>query len=88
MEKVRDVVWRGGLAAGEVNIVIGVGGSSRLPCIRDMLRAEFPRASHDALLDKDLLVSQGAALQAAIILGTIHNFVLVDVTSHDLGFLA
>jgi len=73
-----------GMKAGDIQQVLLVGGSTRIPLIweyvADKMHGE-PRCD----LNPEEAVALGAAVQAAIIAGEDVNAVLVDVTSHSLG---
>jgi molecular chaperone DnaK len=61
-----------------------VGGSTRIPMVRCLLREAFDVAIHEEI-DPDLAVGMGAAVQAAMLRGEPVDRVLVDVAAHSLG---
>jgi molecular chaperone DnaK len=61
-----------------------VGGSTRVPLARTLLREAFDAPIHEEL-DVDLAVGLGAAVQAAMLEGETVGKVLVDVAAHSLG---
>jgi molecular chaperone DnaK len=78
-------------ALGDANVERGalsrvclVGGSTRIPMVRRLLREAFDLPIHEEI-DPDLAVGMGAALQAAMLRGENVERVLVDVASHSLG---
>lgn len=73
-----------GLQKHQINKVLLVGGSTRMPAIQDKVRHLFGNEpSRD--LDPDKVVSMGAALQGAVLAGEVKDMVLLDVTSLSLG---
>jgi molecular chaperone DnaK len=75
-----------GLSAGDLNIVLLVGGSTRIPCIKKVVEDSLSADAH-SLVDPDLTVARGAAIQAALIDGTLssEDLVLTDVCPYTLG---
>jgi molecular chaperone DnaK len=75
-----------GLSAGDLNIALLVGGSTRIPCVRKLVEESLPAAVH-SLIDPDLTVVRGAAIQAGLLDGsfTAADLVLTDVCPYTLG---
>ncbi len=73
-----------GLTPGEVDEVVLVGGSTRMPLIRRMVEELFQKKPH-ADLDPDEVVALGAAVQADILSGGRKDMLLLDVTPLSLG---
>ncbi len=71
----------------QLDDLVLVGGSTRIPLVEERLREEFQREPSRAV-DPDLAVALGAAVQAAMIEGRSVGPVLVDVTGHTLGIEA
>lgn len=82
-EALRDA----GLTVHQIDDLVLVGGSTRIPLVEERLREEFLREPSRAV-DPDLAVALGAAVQAAMIDGQSVGPVLVDVTPHTLGIEA
>jgi molecular chaperone DnaK len=61
-----------------------VGGSTRIPRVRELLEAAFGAPVHEEI-DVDLAVGLGASVQAGLLAGEDVGRILVDVTSHSLG---
>jgi L1 cell adhesion molecule like protein len=78
-----------GLKASNINDVVLVGGSTRMPKIKQMLSDKFGAAKMRADINPDEAVAYGATVQAAIITGVdneeIRDLVLIDVTPLTLG---
>jgi len=72
------------LTPKEVNKVVMVGGSTRMPIVRDLARRLF-KQEPDTSVNPDEVVALGAAIQGAILAGTKKDMVLVDVTPLSLG---
>ncbi len=73
-----------GLETGQVDEVVLVGGSTRMPCIRDRVQALFGKTPH-CDLNPDEVVALGAAVQAGILAGDNTDMLLLDVTPLSLG---
>jgi molecular chaperone DnaK len=73
-----------GLIASDLDKVLLVGGSTRIPAVWELV-AEHTGLEPRSEINPDEAVALGAAVQAAIIAGLPVDAVLVDVTSHSLG---
>jgi molecular chaperone DnaK len=73
-----------GLAPADMDEVVLVGGSTRVPLVRRRVEALFGKAPHSQL-NPDEVVALGAAVQAQILAGGITNMLLLDVTPLSLG---
>ncbi len=69
---------------GDVNEVILVGGSTRIPVIQEMVEKFFGRKPHKGV-NPDEVVAIGAAIQGGIMTGDVQDVVLLDVTPLSLG---
>ncbi|MGC3991369.1 MAG: Hsp70 family protein [Chthoniobacteraceae bacterium] len=72
------------LAPGDLNAVILVGGQTRMPLVRDLVREIFQREP-DVSQNPDEAVALGATIQAGVLSGAVQNVVLLDVTPLSLG---
>ncbi len=72
------------LTADEIDRILLVGGSTRIPLVWDMVR-HHTGIEPEATVNPDEAVALGAAVQAAIIAGEPLDAILVDVTPHSLG---
>jgi molecular chaperone DnaK len=73
-----------GLAPGQIDEVVLVGGSTRVPLVRRRVEELFGRTPHSRL-NPDEVVALGAAVQARILAGGITDMLLLDVTPLSLG---
>jgi Fe-S protein assembly chaperone HscA len=73
-----------GLEPKDIDEVVLVGGSTRVPLVRRRVQELFGRAPHSQL-NPDEVVALGAAVQAHILAGGITNMLLLDVTPLSLG---
>ena len=73
-----------GLSASEIDEVVLVGGSTRIPLVRREVEALFGKTPHHQL-NPDEVVALGAAVQAQILAGGITDMLLLDVTPLSLG---
>jgi molecular chaperone DnaK len=74
------------LSPQDLQVILLVGGSTRIPCVKKLVE-ETLGAVPRSLVDPDLTVARGAAIQAGIIEGSINNedLVLTDVCPYTLG---
>jgi molecular chaperone DnaK (HSP70) len=80
----RQALQDAGIRPSEVDEVVMVGGSTRIPLVRDRVQALFGRAPHTEL-NPDEVVALGAAVQADILGGGKRDMLLLDVTPLSLG---
>jgi len=73
-----------GVAAADLDEVVLVGGSTRVPLVRRRVETTFGRTPHSHL-NPDEVVALGAAVQAHILAGGIRDMLLLDVTPLSLG---
>jgi molecular chaperone DnaK len=73
-----------GLRIQDINKVILVGGSTRMPAIQDKVRKLFGKEPIKDI-DPDKVVAMGAAIQGAVLAGEVKDIVLLDVTSLSMG---
>ena len=75
------------LQASELDRVILVGGSTRIPLVQQLVQNHLGQAPVDSI-QPDLCVALGAALQAGVLAGEAVDAILVDVIPHSLGIAA
>jgi len=73
-----------GLNASQIDAVVMVGGSTRVPLVKESVRKFFGREVYDRL-NPDEVVALGAAVQADILAGNNTEMLLLDVTPLSLG---
>lgn len=73
-----------GLSAKDIDEVIMVGGSTRVPLVKEKVSHFFNKKIHDHL-NPDEVVALGAAIQADILAGNNKDFLLLDITPLSLG---
>ncbi len=84
MDQVSDILKQARITAADVDEIILVGGSTRIPLIRRQLFELFGREPRSDI-DPELCVAQGAAIQAAIIDGQSIDTLLIDVSPYSYG---
>jgi Fe-S protein assembly chaperone HscA len=80
----RNCIKDAGVAVEQIDEVVLVGGSTRIPMVRSAVETLF-RAKPHTDLNPDEVVALGAAVQAGILSGTVENQLLLDVTPLSLG---
>ena len=73
-----------GVKTAEIDEVVLVGGSTRIPKVQDMVREFFGREPHKGV-NPDEVVAIGAAVQAGVLAGDVKDLLLLDVTPLSLG---
>jgi len=84
VEPCRRALHDAGIAPSDLQEVILAGGATRMPLVRQMVREIFQREP-DVSCNPDEVVALGAAIQAAILDGTLRHVTLLDVTPLSLG---
>ena len=84
MGPVRQAMSDSGLKVGEINKVLMVGGSSRIPAVQDAVK-EFIGKEPFKGINPDECVAIGAAIQAGVLGGDVKGLLLLDVTPLSLG---
>jgi len=87
LDSVRRALRESGLDARNLDEILLVGGSTRIPRVRELIAAELGQEPRQEL-DPDQAVALGAAVQAAVISGADVDAVLVDICPHSLGVRA
>ncbi len=73
-----------GLSAGQINEVVLVGGQTRMPLVIEKVKQFFAKEPHRGV-NPDEVVAIGAAIQAGVLKGEVHDVLLLDVTPLTLG---
>lgn len=84
LEPCKKALKDAGLAAGEIDDVILVGGQTRMPKIQEIVKDFFGREPHKGV-NPDEVVAMGAAIQAGVLQGDVKDVLLLDVTPLSLG---
>ena len=84
MGPVRQALSDSGLSIGEINKVLMVGGSSRIPAVQEAVKKLIGKEPFKGI-NPDECVAIGAALQAGVLGGEVHGLLLLDVTPLSLG---
>lgn len=81
---VRQALSDAGLSTSELDQVILVGGSTRIPAVQEAVRKETNKEPHRGV-NPDEVVAMGAAVQGGVLTGDVKDVVLLDVTPLSLG---
>ena len=73
-----------GMKPGDIDEVVLVGGSTRIPRVQQMVREYFGKEPHKGV-NPDEVVAVGAAIQAGVLAGDVKDLLLLDVTPLSLG---
>jgi molecular chaperone DnaK len=84
MEPCRKALQNAGLKASDIDEVILVGGSTRIPAVQDKVQELFGRAPSKGV-NPDEVVAIGAAIQGGVLSGEVKDVLLLDVTPLSLG---
>lgn len=84
IEPCRKALKNAGLAASDVDEVILVGGSTRIPAIQEKVQQFFGKAPSKGV-NPDEVVAVGAAIQGGVLTGEVKDVLLLDVTPLSLG---
>jgi molecular chaperone DnaK len=84
MEPCRKALADAGLKASDIAEVVLVGGQTRMPKVREAVKAFFGKEPHTGV-NPDEVVAMGAAIQAGVLQGDVKDVLLLDVTPLSLG---
>lgn len=84
MEPTRQALSDAGLEPGQIDHIILVGGSTRIPAVQEAIRRLLGKEPHKGV-NPDEVVALGAAYQAAVLAGEAKDILLLDVTPLSLG---
>ena len=84
MGPTRQAIRDAGLTASEIDQVILVGGSTRIPAVVEAVRRETGKEPNKGV-NPDEVVAMGAAIQGGVLTGDVKDVVLLDVTPLSLG---
>lgn len=84
LEKTRgpleDVLRESKVDASEIDEVLLVGGSTRMPAVQKLVESFFPNKLINRSINPDEVVAEGAAVQGAVLRGDVKDILLLDVT--------
>ena len=80
-----DVIREAGISVGDIDHVVLVGGSTRMPAVSAVVKELAGGREPNKGVNPDEVVAVGAALQAGVILGDRKDVLLIDVTPLSLG---
>jgi molecular chaperone DnaK len=84
LEPVRKAMKDAKLTNKDIDEVILVGGSTRIPYIQELVKKELGKEPHKGV-NPDEVVAMGAAIQGGVLTGEVEDLVLLDVTPLSLG---
>ena len=84
LEPVRKAMKDAKLKNSDLDKVILVGGSTRIPAVQELIKKETGKEPHKGV-NPDEVVAMGAAIQGGVLTGEVNDIVLLDVTPLSLG---
>ncbi len=84
IEPVRNALKDANLTKNDIDKVLLVGGSTRIPKVVDLIKAELGKEPSKGV-NPDEVVAMGAAIQGGVLTGEVEDIVLLDVTPLSLG---
>ena len=84
LEPVRKALKDAKLSSGDIDKVILVGGSTRIPRVQELVKKELGKEPSKEV-NPDEVVAMGAAIQGGVLTGDVNDIVLLDVTPLSLG---
>ena len=83
-EPMKKALADAGVTAAQIDEVILVGGMTRMPRVREVVKEFFGKEPHTGV-NPDEVVAMGAAIQAGVLQGDVKDVLLLDVTPLSLG---
>ncbi|WP_101772720.1 molecular chaperone DnaK [Peptostreptococcus faecalis] len=84
MEPTERAIKDAGISVSEIDDVLLVGGSTRIPAVQDAVKKFIGKDPHKGI-NPDECVAAGAAIQAGVLTGEVNDILLLDVTPLSLG---
>ncbi len=84
LEPCKKALADSGLTPGEIDEVVMVGGSTRIPKVQELVKGLFGKDTHKGV-NPDEVVAVGAAIQGGVLAGEVKDVLLLDVTPLSLG---
>ena len=85
LKPVEQAIQDSGGSASDIERIILVGGSTRIPAVQEAVQAFFRGTRPDRSVNPDEAVALGAAIQAGVLGGEVKDLLLLDVTSLSMG---
>lgn len=83
-KQVKDALKEANLSSSDLDKVLLVGGSTRIPCVQELVKRETGKEPSKEV-NPDEVVAMGAAIQGGVLTGEVDDLVLLDVTPLSLG---
>ena len=83
-KQVKDALKEANLSSSDLDKVLLVGGSTRIPCVQELVKRETSKEPSKEV-NPDEVVAMGAAIQGGVLTGEVEDLVLLDVTPLSLG---
>ena len=83
-KQVKDSLKEANLSSSDLDKVLLVGGSTRIPCVQELVKRETGKEPSKEV-NPDEVVAMGAAIQGGVLTGEVEDLVLLDVTPLSLG---
>lgn len=84
LKPVQDALKDAGLTKNDIDEIILVGGSTRIPAVQELIKNELGKEPNKSV-NPDECVAMGAAIQGGVLAGDVEDLVLLDVTPLSLG---
>ena len=84
MEPTKTALQDAGLSTGDIDDVLLVGGSTRIPAVQEAVKKFIGKEPHKGI-NPDECVAAGASIQAGVLAGDVKDLLLLDVTPLSLG---
>ena len=84
LKPVQDALKDAGLTKNDIDEIILVGGSTRIPAVQELIKKELGKEPNKSV-NPDECVAMGAAIQGGVLAGDVEDLVLLDVTPLSLG---
>ena len=84
LEPVRKAMKDAKLSKNDLDKVLLVGGSTRIPCVQELVKKELGKEPSKEV-NPDEVVAMGASIQGGVLTGDVNDIVLLDVTPLSLG---
>ena len=84
LDPVRSALKDAGMTKDDIDKIIFVGGSTRIPMVTDLIKKELGKEPSKGV-NPDEVVAMGAAIQGGVLTGEVNDIVLLDVTPLSLG---